>query len=490
MSAAMEGICLPCEGLAEVEWALSRARSGGLTLRVAGQSVHSAYEPEREALAAGRAIAAAAREAGAQAVALLGQGLGHVPEALRREWAGELLPFEPLPGVRRDLERAGAPPGAPGVETAAAAFEDALARLAAAGRRVHVAAHPGYTEICRFELRLAARALRRGRGGPAAPALEQAVVSPRGLEALARFPRRRTLADLAGCCEGQTALLVAPGPTLRDALPALAARRGGVLFAAVQALRALGQAGVHVDFAVAPDPLHSTPFLSGFEPQFGWLLAEAGAEPELLDRWPERTALFALRSSQLYDLAFAACGEPPFDEPMNTVSETMLHLARQLGARRLALVGVDLCGPKKGVFRARRASGAEALTNSHYFHAARYLSWRCPALAAEGCEVFRVGDGLPIEGARQVPAERLPALLAGAPPFEPPAAGRASDPRRLTLARELLERALALPPAARPRGAAPDVDARNRWSCFADLGGHERATACRDALRALAAQPQ
>ncbi len=482
----MGGIAQPCQGLAEVEWALARARSGALTLRVGGQSVHSAYDPGGEARARARAIALAAREEGADAVALLGTGLGLLPEALRRELAGELLLFEPFPGLRRALEEVGAAPDGPQAETRAAGLEATLAGWAAAGRRVHVAPHPGYTELCRFELRLAARALRRALGAPALPALGHAVVSPRSLEALVRFPGRRTLAELAGSCQGQTALLVAPGPSLAEALPALAARRGGVVFAAVQALRPLAEAGVRVDFAVAPDPLHSLPFLSGFEPRFGLLLAEAGAEPGLLDRWPERTALFALRSSQLYDLAFAACGEAPLDEPLNTVSETMLLLARRLGARRLAFVGVDLCGEQKGVFRARRASGSPALTNSHYLHAARYLSWRCPALAAEGCELWRVGDGLPLEGARQIAAAELPGLLAAAPPFEPlPAAPAAPDARRLAVARELLERAAALPPAARPRGAAPGVDPRNRWSCFADLPGPARADACREALARL-----
>jgi hypothetical protein len=171
----------------------------------------------------------------------------------------------------------------------------------------------------------------------------------------------------------------------------------------------------------------------------------------------------------------------------------MLVLARRLGARRLVLVGVDLCGEQKGVFRARRASGSPARTNSHYFHAARYLSWRCPALAAEGCELYRVGDGLPIEGTQPIAAAELPALLAQAPPFEPlPAAhGAAAGARRLAAARELLERAAALPPAPRPRGAAPAVDPGNRWSCFADLPGEARAGACREALLRLsgAARP-
>jgi hypothetical protein len=54
----------------------------------------------------------------------------------------------------------------------------------------------------------------------------------------------------------------------------------------------------------------------------------------------------------------------------------------------------------------------------------------------------------------------------------------------------VLERAAVLQPAARPRGAAPDVDASNRWSCFADLASGARGSACRETLRLLAAQAQ
>jgi len=284
-----------------------------------------------------------------------------------------------------------------------------------------------------------------------------AVVSQRSLDALVRLPYRRNLAELSGCCEGRTAICVAPGPSLdATALEALRAREGGVLFAALQALRPLEEAGVHVDFAVAPDPHAFEPFLAGLEPRFGALLADSSVRPELLDRWPDRTILFHLATPHLHHVAWQHAGLPVLEEPVTTVSETMVALADRLGAARFVLVGMDFCGEadryRQLSFRARDGAGRTVVTNGHYLAGARFLSHRCPALAAAGRPVLRLGRGLPVVGA--APAE-APALLVSG---EPPLAADAGPERHPTLwraARQALQdaaRARSVPAEARPCG--------------------------------------
>ena len=65
------------------------------------------------------------------------------------------------------------------------------------------------------------------------------------------------------------------------------------------------------------------------------LLAEATIEPEVLDRWPERTVLFGLRAGQLVDAAWSALDEPALDEAASWMIRLVENpeLRRRMGAR-------------------------------------------------------------------------------------------------------------------------------------------------------------
>ena len=81
------------------------------------------------------------------------------------------------------------------------------------------------------------------------------------------------------------------------------------------------------------------------------------------------------------------------------MSETALFLSQWLGARELALLGVDLASddPRYAIrFETPDVTGRPVVTNSSYHHSRRYLDWRCPKLEHGGIPVWRPQAGLPI----------------------------------------------------------------------------------------------
>lgn len=467
--------CDVLEGFAEVAYRVAPSRRGPLTLWLAGRSVHSAVDPQADAERTAAALAAQSAEVGARVIVLIGVGLGLMAARLRDQTRLPILAFEPFPGVASAL-RAGA-------LTAPLAGIDLVHDVAGCARaldahgpdaaRALVHRSPVYSELCRFESRWLARDLRR-RSGRLSPAPGAAIVSARALDAMRRLPRLGGVDAAGPVFAGQTAFLVSPGPSLASALPALAARRGGVVVAALQSLRPLLDAGIEPELVVAPDPLHFAPFVEGLEPRFGLLAADAGAPPGLLDLWPDRTALFSLWSRQLHHAAAERLGVPVLDEPFLTVSEVALVVAGQLGARDFVQIGADFVSedPRYAFrFMARGTAGEPRPTNSHYFHAARDLSWRCPQLVAEGIRIRRLRGGLPVSGAEEIDVDDLAAIAS--------AAARLTDD-----ARHALE-AAGRPPAG--------MDARRRSICgLVDLaradGEPHRRDGAGDGQRELAGE--
>lgn len=312
---------MEARGLAELEWAIVRATSGEPVLELAGRATLSTIRPRADVARVAAAIARDAAATRASFVVLIGAGLGTLGRTLRASLRIPLVVYEPFAGLAKATAPwlAAADGEAPDVCTREA-LERTLDGLATPGARPHVAFHPGYAEPCRFEARWLARRLRAACAPQAHLDVEAAVVSDRSLAALERLADTPTLDDLAGALAGRTVFVAAPGPSLERALPALAARRGGVVVAALQALRPLLHGGVRVDLVVAPDPFDWTPYLHGVAPRFGALLAEATVRPDLLTRFPERTFVFALRSRQLHQIAWERLGLALLDEAVMTVS--------------------------------------------------------------------------------------------------------------------------------------------------------------------------
>ena len=476
-----------------IEWATEASRAGEPTLRIGERFVHSRYAPRREAESFARGAAGELPDG--SGLVLLGLGLGYVPEALAAAGA-DAVAFDPFPEITGELGAQRVPSPVPVVSDLEALDRWLEARP---GRRrgSRLLLHPGYSELCRFEARvIAARLVEAARselgGGAREPLrVRDAVVSERAIDALERIPYLRTAAELAGCCAGRTALCISPGPSLdAEALAALRRREGGVVFAALQALRPLEEAGVTPDFVVAPDPHEFESFVEGLAGDFGVLLADSSVRPALLDRWPGKTVLFHLETPHLHQVAWQRAGLPVLAEPVTTVSETMLALAAELGAARFVLAGMDFCGEPKRYrqlsFAARDAAGRRVVTNGHYLAGARYLSRRCPELAASGRPVARIGQGLPIAGCE--PAE--PEALAVGP--EPPLELRPGKADRATLwraCRDVLARAEKTPGAAGPAKPRGEGRAARRMEPFHPLEPKARRTRLARARARLEAEP-
>jgi len=378
----------------ELPWALEPTRSGDTTMRLGGRLVHSGYDPGREAERWARRRAEELRGRGARASVLVGRGLDRLAPALARAWPGRLLVWDAFPGVSAAAGLPRAAAGAHATVTDETGLRTALRGLAADG--VDVCVHPGYEGLARLEARLALRALRH-RTGAVRLAAEHAHADDRAREGLARLAHRRRVEALRPALEGATVVVVGNGPTLRHAKPALRAPHRALVAGAVQVLCAFAGDGIPVHLGVICDPRDLFPL---FDPEGRGrcraLLADTSCHPAVLDRWPERTFLFHLRTRSAHQLAWEAAGMPVIDEPVATVTETAACLARELGAARVLLVGCDYASPRARYtdrVTALDARGREVATTPAYLHAGRWLSHAAPAFEAAGCELRRLGDG-------------------------------------------------------------------------------------------------
>ncbi len=439
-------------GVAEVDWEIVRSRSGSPTLMLAGYHAHSGYDPESTA----DRFAAQVRSRGSNLVVLIGSGLGYVVNALRRTTRVPLLVWEPFPMLYQQVSASGyeasgpaspesgtdrSVPQPPQLVHRSSEFDAALEAISCEAPVPELLVHPGYEHVARFETRYALRALRRRFAPDAQLTLASAVVSRRDFAALPRFAFRPTVAELAGSLRQQTAIIASGGPSLAVGLPGLAKHRAGVVFACPQSLTRLHQASVHTHYVVSADPKNL--FKHARVPddaRYDTLLADTFSPSGMVRDRIDRTTHFHLRTRHVHSLAWAAAGLPQVDEPFLTVSETALWLAHFMGARRFILLGVDLrsTDPRyRERFRTRDSRGETVETNSHYFHAARYLSDFCARLSADGCEFFRLGPGLPITGAREIDTPHFEKMLSSLTPYKTPASQFRMDTGRLRAVRKL-----------------------------------------------------
>jgi hypothetical protein len=453
--------------MAEIEWQIEASRSGVETLKLARRHAHSAYDPLREADQLAERIVCEARRGGHDALITIGSGLGYVSRAVFEKWSGPILHWEPFPQLRQELTARGFPEafasipephparGNPSRRTRGRSrrrissavttreFDTALSALGPDCRRPYLWVHPGYEHVCRFETRYALRALRRNLAGQPKLHKRAAVVSRRSVEALSQLPFCPVIDDLAGCLDGQTAIIASAGPSLRAGVPSLAERPGGARFACVQVLERFAAASAQVHFAVTTD-LRNLFEIFGVSDDvpFDVLLADSSSTPKMLSDHFARCCLFHQRTLHAHQLTWQDCGLEIIDEPTVSVSETSMLLAHRMGARRFILLGVDLDSdaPRyRERFMASNCAGESVPTNSHYFHASRYLSDYCSRLADQGCEIYRLGQGLPIAGCRAIDTNEFDALLRVLPAYQTPGLPRSLHPGRLEATRRHYE---------------------------------------------------
>ncbi len=439
------------KGLAELEWSFESSRSGQPVLKIGGRYIHSRYDPIREAQAIVTQVAAEIACEQATLIILLGSGLGYLPAAFTAGLDVPVLLWEPFPQISRHVSRSRESwQSQLTLVENSREFDSEIRQLIGRGIKPHIVIHPGYKEFVRFEARYILWCLRKYFQLTRPLSIDEAVISKRSLDALERIPFLSAIDELDGCLAGHTAILVAPGPSSHMVQPYLnGCRNRGVVFAAIQSLRSLCEEGIPVDFAVAPDPqeYYTTIYLEGFRPEFTTLLADTSIDPTLLDLWKEKTFLFHLRTQHLHQIFWESCSLPVLDEPLISVSETMLVLAHNFGARQFVLVGMDFCSESldyKVRFKTPNLSGQPCLTNSHYYHSARYLNFICPRLQELGCRIWRVSDGihdgLPIGGTELIAPGQIRTVINNEVEFNPPKPKGHVCSERYFEARGLLQR--------------------------------------------------
>jgi hypothetical protein len=253
-----------------------------------------------------------------------------------------------------------------------------------------------------------------------------------------------TIEDLGECLAGQLAVIVGAGPSLASALPSLARHTGAARFACIQALPTLGQAGARVNFVLNVDPANLFARCRVEQETYDVLLTESSSRPDIVAERMARACLFHVASPDVHDIAWRAAGLPVIDEPALTVSETSLLLAHSLGARRFLLTGVDLAsedGRYSERFLATGARGEPVATNSHYFHAARFLDTVASRWVKDGCELWRTGGApaLPIAACRQATDADVDALLEAAAALRVRLPQPSLHPGRLAASRRVLD---------------------------------------------------
>ncbi|MGC9327467.1 MAG: motility associated factor glycosyltransferase family protein [Candidatus Hinthialibacter sp.] len=167
---------------------------------------------------------------------------------------------------------------------------------------------------------------------------------------------------LIGAAPGAPAIVIAPGPSLEEAIPQLiSVRRRAIFFAVDTAHRILHQKGIKSDFVVSLDFTElNTRHFETIQRDEAMLLAFPGVHPAIPQKYENRTFFFnhagsieltpgaspllsALRSLHLGELA-----------SYGSTAHIAVHAARMMGCSPIILVGSDLSFPEEKWY----ASGA------------------------------------------------------------------------------------------------------------------------------------
>ena len=323
------------KGFSEFEWEIRESRDGSKTLLLGGRYVHSSYNPLKHAQNMARELIRQAEEKGCDHMVIIGLGLGYIPKAMYECGFKKIIVWDPFPLMQKSF------PVCSGewlnevtVVSEYSEFKREVSNFARTGSRPKLVIHPGYDIFCRLEHRLAVQTLDRiyndVEGGTY-------VISRRSLDALERLPFLGTVKGLEGLFKGRRAVLVSPGPSLKQYVNVLKDDTDIVVFASLQSVYYLQQNGVKVNFIVCADPNDMSNFMNECSSAFDYILADTNADPRTLDREKERTCLFHIRCGQIHEMLWEQAGLPVIDEPTATVSEIMLLLSDYMGFDEITL---------------------------------------------------------------------------------------------------------------------------------------------------------
>lgn len=211
--------------------------------------------------------------------------------------------------------------------------------------------------------------------------------------------------------QDQTAILLAGGPSLDEALPWVKQhRRQLVVFAVSRISRQLLAAGIEPDFVFSVDPTDLSFDISKEMLNFGsrtLFVCSYHTVPTLLNQWQGRVLYLGARlpwQSELNVTNLSSAGP--------TVTNTALHIAYDFGFRRLILAGVDLCFTREGFTHATGSdeqlagprfnltslqvetnAGFMAPTSCDFAQAVKALALQAKVLTMAGCSIINASPG-------------------------------------------------------------------------------------------------
>ena len=378
-----------------LSWELISSKTALPSLKLGGKWIHSQFDPLKEAQSFVKKWTKLCE--GYQAV-LIGRGLDYIPQAWEQQSSEPLIVWDPFPEISQQL---------PIVESKSAVIQkveelQSYSKL----KLIH---HPGYQDLTLFESKQAACRFTKQ--------AKSLVISQRSLESLQRLPSLGNFDQLHHHEQDSTIVLCGAGPSLHDCLPALKKAHNCTIMTALQATPILQKHNIPIKYVTIADPQDLSPFLKDCQTSFQYLLADSSCHPNMLDWIPHKTALFHLDCDQAHDYVWNTLGFSVIQEPFATVSEVMLNLALQMGARRIILLGMDYSWQEtrytyrsKG-FIANSIAADIALqnnykTDSDYFHGFRYMNHQIPTLS-KPIEILRYTHGPAIQSCQHIALQDL-----------------------------------------------------------------------------------
>jgi hypothetical protein len=293
----------------------------------------------------------------AQLVVIIGLGLGFALDGLeRRGWPGTVVAIEPEPETvtalraRRDLDawvktgrlRLLVAPDFDGASDCWKLFGDGAAVPPTLTNAALAQLRPNEVRQAQAlvsRMRADARSNHTARLAHAAPYL---------LHTLRNLPAIAAEADAAaldGAARGVPAILVAAGPSLDHAIPALRALQHQALIVSVDtASGALFHAGIAPHLIVAVDPAEQNArHLTDLPPSPDtWLVAEASVDPLAMQCFAGRTFLFSVSDHQPWPWLRSLGREAGRLRAWGSVLTTAFDLTLRMGCDPIAFVGADL----------------------------------------------------------------------------------------------------------------------------------------------------
>ncbi|MCH1430049.1 MAG: DUF115 domain-containing protein [Chlamydiales bacterium] len=414
-----------------------KSSSEQFSLKIANCLIHSQYHPLESSEKQAEEILKKLSANKVSHLILLGHGLGYLIKAIKKLSSIEVITYEPFKEIftHNLCKKEGS------VFCDMDELLEHLKTLDSPSWRPYVHAHPGYESFTRFDVHCVTKYLKRsffsGRQNP-----WSFLPIQRSLDNLAHLIETPGIDTLANAFQGQSAIIVGAGPSLKAAIPYLKKRKGGVLFSAIQAAPLLMEQDVEVDFITVADPADFSRFFSKVTKDFKGLILEASCYPPSFELFKDKTYCFNIRGDLLHQKLWDHNKKFEIQHPMATVSEAQTILAKLLGATRFIHIGCDYSwdkerysyrpknfdkesnAPSRAAFDAYNIHKNLVHTNAGYYHGYRFINYFFSQKDNAPLERFLFGNGLDIANAKHLNENQLEALLATLSPntFQKPSA--------------------------------------------------------------------